>query len=465
MKFDPSAAQRLAIPWLIHHDQAALFAGMGLGKTASVLTAYVCMKLLGTSKGVLIVSPLRVTNLTWQNEANRWDHTKDLKVANLRTKEGWLSLLDGSADIYLINYESLPRLGQAYMKFQHDCLPFDTVVFDESTMAKNPSSKRINGFRKHIKHITRRWGLTGTPNPNSLLELYAQIRLLDEGKRFGPSADAFKRAYFHPIDYMEYDWRINGKDAEDKIYAKLSDIALVLKTEDYSDVPQPEITDVEVTLGDEARKHYDEMEKELLAMIGSGDSPVIAPNAAVLAGKLHQMTGGAVYREDKTVADFHTAKLDELRALITKLKKHEPNRTFLIACNYRHEQSRIAGALNQAVRFSDAESKADQDILFSRWNAGHIPYLVVDPRSVGHGLNLQSGGYTVIWYSVPWSNELYAQLNARLCRRGQSEQVEVYRLIAQNTIDDAVVETLRQRAEGVHELMTTLKNLWKLTHC
>lgn len=405
------------------------------------------------------MAPLRVCNLTWPNEVAKWAHTRHLRVANLRTKDGWASLLRGDADLYLINYESLPRLGEQYLAKQRGAPPFDLVVFDESTMAKNPSSKRINGFRKYLGPIRYRWELTGTPNPNSLLEIFAQIRLLDDGARFGPSADKFKRTYFHATDYMEYNWVINGPEAERAIYRKVSDIALTLESKDYADFAPPVVEDVPCPFPEEAREAYEEMEEELILSMGEGETPVVAPNAAVLAGKLHQIVGGAVYREDKTLANLSTTKIDALLALLNRLRKAEPNRTFLIACNYVHEQLRLADAVPGARLFASARSKADQDQLFRDWNAGRVPALVVDPRSVGHGLNLQSGGHTLVWFSLPWSRELYDQTIARLCRRGQDHVVEVYRLLCPDTIDDAIAETLRQREEGQRALFNALKNL------
>lgn len=462
MKFVPDHHHELAIDWLTSRPLAALWMGMGLGKTVSTLTAFQGVQVMHGIRAMLVVAPLRVCNLTWPNEIEKWDHTCSLRVANLRTKAGWKMLLEGSAEIYLINYESLPRLCSAFLARARGVLPFQLVVFDESTMAKNPSSKRINGFRKYLDPIKYRWELTGTPNPNDLREIFAQIRLLDDGKRLGRSAAMFRDTYFHPTDYMEYNWVINGPEAEAAIYKKVSDIALTLETKDYADFAEPVVEDVECPFPDEAKEQYAELERELLLSMGNGEAPVIAPNAAVLAGKLHQLTGGAVYREDKSVVELSTTKIDTLKVLIKRLKKTDPKRTFLIACNYQHEQARLAQALPNSIRFADAASSAEQERIFHKWNQGAVEQLIVHPKSAGHGLNLQDGGYTVIWYSLPWSRELYDQLIARLCRRGQKKVVEVYRLLCSGTIDDAVAETLRQREEGQKALFNALKNLRRL---
>jgi hypothetical protein len=272
----------------------------------------------------------------------------------------------------------------------------------------------------------------------------------------------FQRTYFHPTDYMEYNWEINGPEAEATIYRKVSDIALTLETKDYADFAPPTVEDVDCPFPEEARDQYEELERELILSMGDGKDPVVAANAAVLAGKLHQLTGGAVYLEDKTVVVLSKTKLVALNALIKRLRKKDPKRTFLLACNYQHEQARVKAAVSGSVRLSDAKTAKEQEALFSKWNRGQIPVLIVHPKSAGHGLNLQDGGYTVLWYSLPWSRELYDQLIARLCRRGQKTPVEVYRLLCPNTIDDAVAETLRQREEGQKALFNALKNLRRI---
>ena len=260
----------------------ALFVGLGLGKTAATLEAFDALRSLSEVESMLVVAPLRVCNLTWPNEVEKW--APHLKVCNLR--KGYRS----GADVYLCNYEMLPTL-----KDRIPAVP-DVVVFDELTRAKNHASKRVNGFRKLLPQSGKRWGLTGTPTPNSLLELFAQIRLLDDGKRFGPSFDAFKRAYFHATDYMEYNWEIDpGADA--MIHAKISDLVLTMLSSEYLHIPDTVVEDIEVVLPEEAQGQYDELEKELLLSIEAGDHVIVAPNAAVLVNKLLQVAGGSAYSE------------------------------------------------------------------------------------------------------------------------------------------------------------------------
>ena len=452
--FQPDEHHRLAIRHLLKSPRAALFMGLGLGKTVTSLTAFDYLKVLGLADRALVLAPLRVATLTWPNEIEKWAHTRHLRHANLRTKEGWKQLEDGTADIYLLNYESIPKLCGRYLEMLGEHLPtFDTIIFDELTKLKNHRSSRAKMLWRCIKDcVDRRWGLTGTPNPNSLLELFNQVKMLDDGKRLGVSFENYKRAYFFPTDYMEYDWQpMDG--AADKIYAKIHDLALVLKTEDYSKVPMPEFEDICVALPAEARTQYRELEKELLLSMGDDELPVVAPNAATLVNKLLQVTGGAVYREDRSVVQIHDVKIKALQ----KLAKN-PRLPMLVACNYQHEQTRILQALPHAKLWP---KKGEQEFL-DAWSAGRIPVVVADPRSIGHGLNLQAGGHHLCWFSTPWSRELYDQTNARLVRRGQERTTKIYHIVCPETIDDVVAETLRQKDVGQKALLDTLSNYRRL---
>jgi SNF2 family DNA or RNA helicase len=433
---------------------------MGLGKTSMTLEAVRRLFLDAQITGVLIVAPVRVCNLTWPDEIKKWDEFSWMKVANLRTAGGWQMLLDRSAHVYLINYEMLPKFMKNYLHGRRGLFAFDLIVFDELTKAKNPDSKRIKMLREYIHKVPRRWGLTGTPNPNSLLELFAQVRLLDDGQRLGKSFAQFRDCYFTATDYHGYNLQINPGAAE-TIYTRISDLALVLRSSDYLDIPDTILEDIEVPIPADAREHYEELEQELLVHLAEHGVDVVAPNAAVLAGKLLQITGGAVYVEDivdetvtrKTI-EIHDAKLVALERLLKRVD--EP---CLVVCNYRHERERILARIRGGVSFTGSRDEAD---LLKRWNAGSIKCLVADPRSIGHGLNMQAGGRVVIWYSLNWSRELYDQTNARLARRGQDKVPLIYRLLAPGTMDDAVAETLRTRLEGQSALLQALVNLQKL---
>jgi len=454
MIFHPRPHDKLSIRHLMTHNEAALFAGMGLGKTANTLTAFSGLQLLGLARAMLVIAPLRVATLTWPNEIEKWDHLRHLRYADLRKKEGYEALDQGEADIYLINYEQLQKFARQYLRVRSK-MNFDTVTYDELTAAKNPGSKRIRAVRQQFSEeygVLRRWGLTGTPTPNGLEELYAQIRVLDHGKRFGPSFQAWRDCYFTKADYMGYSWK-EKPGAKAKIFAKIEDMVLSLPQQDHSRVPLPIEEDVEVTLPDKAREQYQELEHKLVLML-QDETELVAVNAAALVGKLIQITGGAVYKDDKSVVHIHDAKIDAAKNWLLSSAERMP---CIVVCNYRHEKERLLKSIPQARTF---QNHAD---FLRDWNRNKIPVLVVDPRELSHGLNLQEGGaHHILWYSQTYSREQYDQLNGRLARSGQKNQVHVARLICPGTINDAVVEALRQRGDDQRALMDTLQNFKRL---
>jgi len=376
-----------------------------------------------------------------------------MKVMVLRGREALLRLRAGErAQIYVTNYDQIGTLVDNYILptiERNQPLPFDTLILDELTKLKSPSSKRRKTLKKVLRAFPRRWGLTGTPNPNSLLELWAQISLLDDGVRFGPSFSGFQTAFFRQLDFNGYTWGPKP-GAKETIYARLSDLALVQRSEDFLGIPPTITEDIEITLGQEARENYIRLERDLLLPL-KGGAEVIAPTAAVLVSKLQQFTSGVVYetREEFSTEPLkwhvvHDHKLDALEKLVRKLR--EP---VLIATNFRHERARVLERLPEAVEWTDK--------ILPEWNAGKVPVLVADPRSIGHGLNLQSGGRTVVWFSLTYSRELYDQFNARLARKGQSEETFVYRLIAEDTIDCAISLVLKHKGEDQRALLDTVK--------
>ena len=445
-------------PWqaaLSQHQQsrAASFGivGMGLGKTAATLSTILGSQLSGESRSALIVAPLRVATLTWPLEVEKWDLCEGTRINVLRSPEAFARIT--KPGLHVINYEALPKLVEAVKGLKK--WPWDTVVFDESTRAKNHQSKRINAFRPYLKAARKRFALTGTPAPNSLLDLFAQARLLDDGAALGPAFEAYKRRYFYPVDYMEYDWRPH-EGARELIYERMAELAIVQRSEDFLDVADTVLEDVEVSLPSGCRAVYSDLETKLIATTSNGKD-VLAANAAVLTNKLLQVAGGAIYHEDKSVTELHHAKLTALEIL----RKRHPGEPLLVACNYRHEQDRIA-RLKGAVRFDSAKSDRAQLELVARWNAGEIPLLVSDPRSIGHGLNLQDGGRIVVWFSPTYSRESYDQFNARLARRGQERVPIVYRITCPGTIDDAVIETLRDKGDEQGALLSAVRNLHRM---
>lgn len=452
--YEPSEPQELALDHLRFNDRAALFMGCGLGKTAVVLHRLAELFDDGACEGALVVAPMRVANLVWPAEAAKWDSTRHLRIANLRTPEGMAALEAGRAHLYVINYDQLQQFQARYLHGRRR-VAFDTVVWDEITRAKNHESKRINIVRPYIhRHCKRHWGLTGTPSPNGLLDLFAQIRLLDEGARLGKAYTAYRDCYFEAVDYDQRKW-VPLANARERIYARLEGFALTLRSSDWLDIPDVNQEDIEVPFPKEIAGQYQELEEELCTLLDSG-ATITAINAGVLTNKLLQLTSGAVYDEEKRVHVLHSAKLDAARRFIDS-NRGSP---ILVGCNYIHEQDRLATVLPQAIRFDSAKSHKQQLDLEAKWNAGKIPVLLAHPASIGHGLNLQAGGSTVLWFTLPWSPELYDQFNARVARRGQDQVTRIVRLMVKGSMDEGVAEALRGKDREQSALLDALK-VWR----
>ena len=447
--FRPFDYQIPMVEHLLANDRAALFVSPGKGKTVVTLTALDTLATCGQLRGALIVAPLRVCSITWPAQVARWSHTSWMKVANLRSAEGLQAWLDGTADIYLINSELLPnRLPLMFPKRKTFVCPVDTLVIDELSLAKNPQSKRFKALFKHLGAITRRWGLTGTPIPNNYLDLWMQVRMLDDGRRLGKTFSSYKDEHFYPADYMGYTYKL-VTGAKEQIDRRLSDLALVM-VGDPNDLPSSSFIDIPAALPPAARKQYKTLEKEMLAEIADGE--ITAPSAGVLVNKLLQLTSGAVYDEDRNVLPVHTAKLDALRGLLDK-HKGEP---VLILTAFKHESARILAAIPEARMF---------DELFLRdWQDGRIPVWVADPRSLSHGIDgLQKSCRIAIWCSLTYSNETYVQTNARLIRTGQTAETIIYRIICPGTIDDAVAEALRDKSDTQTGMLHAVRALQRMS--
>jgi len=447
--FEPFNYQIPMVEHLLANDRAALFVSPGKGKTVVTLTALDVLATCGQLRGALIVAPLRVCSITWPAQVARWSHTSWMRVVNLRTAEGLQAWLDGSADIYLINSELLPnRLPLMFPKKKTFVCPVDTLVIDELSLAKNPQSKRFKALHKHLGAIPRRWGLTGTPIPNNYLDLWMQVRMLDDGKRLGVKYSGFKDDWFYAADYMGYNYKL-VTGAKEQIDRRLADLALVM-VGDPSDLPSSSIIDIPATMPPAARKQYKTLEKEMLAEIADGE--ITAPSAGVLVNKLLQMTSGAVYDEDRNVLPVHTAKLDALRGLLDK-HRGEP---VLILTAFKHESARIIAAIPEARMFNE--------MMLGEWQEGRIPVWVADPRSLSHGIDgLQKSCRIAIWCSLTYSHETYVQTNARLIRTGQTAETIIYRIIAPGTIDDAVAEALRDKSDTQTGMLHAVRALQRMT--
>lgn len=392
-----------------------------------------------------MVAPLRVAEDTWTKESAKWDHLQGLRVVRvLGSQARRICALETDADIYCINRENIPWL----VKYYGTDWPFDGVVLDELSSFKSPSSKRFKAMRKVrplIKHIV---GLTGTPSPNGLIDLWAQIYLLDQGKRLGRTLTEYRNRYFNPgrrNGYVVYDW-VPKVGAEDEIYRRISDICISMKACDYLKLPERVDVVRTVKLDNEAQTVYTEMEKEAVLELGPNEM-VDAGTAAVVSGKLLQIANGAVYDENGKTHIIHESKLDTLEDVIEAVN----GRPVLVFYAYQHDLERIMQRFPQARKL---EGSAEIDA----WNRGEIPILLAHPAGAGHGLNLQAGGNHIVWFGLTWSLELYQQANARIYRQGvKGERVTITHLVAEGTIDEDVMRVLDGKATRQDALLEAVK--------
>ncbi len=451
MKFTPVEPQRLFYEHLQEHHNALGFIGMGVGKTAACLWALNDLFLNAECVSALIIAPMRVANLTWPAEIKGWDQFSWMRIANLREESGQRAFLNGTAHIYLINYDSIKILVDL-VKRRGGTIPYDVAIFDESTRAKNDKSKRINLFRSKVPRAERHWALTGTPIPNSLLDLFAQVRLIDNGERLGTNYLQFKKHYFHAPAITMKPWEAKNF-TEEEIQRKISDITLTLKSSDWLDLPDMIFEDVEIKFSDELTEKYERLEEELVIELRQ-DKTINIPTAAALVTKLLQFTSGHMYDDEKEVHHVHNLKYDALKVLAKKEKQ-----PLFVACIFEHEQDSIKKQFPQAHFFRDAKTIKAQQKLIEDWNTGKIQMLVAHPASVGHGLNLQYGSSVIVWFTLTYSRENYEQMIARLARRGQENLIKVYRLMVPGTVDDAVAEALANKADTEARLISALQML------
>lgn len=459
MQLELRTHTKKGVKWLLDHDRAALFADMGLGKTSMVLLAGAHKIRNGEIRGMLVIAPLRVAVLQWPNEVAKWSRFRWMRVADLRTKQGVTDFKNGNAEIYTLNFEMIPKFcDEVLPDMNPEDYPVDCLVIDELSKAKNPSSKRIKVLRKFLDHFPFRWGLTGTPMPNGHMDLFAQIRLLDDGALFGKYITHFQKNFLKKENpYSQYsNWIIASDDSRRVLERKLSTIALTLRASDYLRIPPTKVIDYEVSMNSSAQKHYKTFKKDLFLLLQKGgeDFKSIAPIAGVLVRKLCQVTSGAVYGSEENKGEYielHDAKLKAIEAI----RKEHPGEPILVATQFKHEQERILKYFGKSAEVFRSES-------IDRWNRKEIPILVAHPQSISHGLNLQDGGRITIWTSLTYSREDYDQLNARLARTGQTQETYIYRIIIPGTVDDAIVETLRSKGENQQSLKNTLSNLTRL---
>ena len=443
MKFKPFDYQVGMIQHLKDHKQAALFAGMGLGKSAVTLAAYADMIAAGEMTGALIVAPLRVCTITWPDQVAHWGF--DLKIANMRTDEGKRAWRDGTADLYVCNFEMLASKtikGKHYKgileEFVGQDMPVCTLMIDELSCLK-ANSQRTKAIIKARKYFKRVHALTGTPSPNSLLDLFYPLKVLDGGERLGKFITHFKNKWF-TSDYMGYTWTPK-ENAHHEINSAIADICLVRRSEQHLEIPSCDIIDCDVTLPAKVMKQYKALERQLVIQIQ--DKVVDAQSAATLVNKLAQFTAGIVYDEDGSEVHLHTAKHTALKKI---LAKHQP---VLVLTRYRSEMAALLEAFPEAEAFD--EKRMDD------WRAGKIPCFVANPASLSHGIDgIQDSCSVIVWMSLTYSLEQYEQTNARILRTGQDQNSSIYRIMAASSIDWVIASALENKSEGQSGLMASI---------
>ena len=451
MIFKPHAYQQHCIEQILKVKKLGLFLDMGLGKTVTTLTAVKELKYNRFQvRRVLIIAPKKVAEGTWTKEAAKWDHTKMLRVSPvLGSQTKRIRALNTPADLYIINRENVVWLVDYY----RNAWPFDMVVVDESSSFKSHSAKRFKALASVGGYVDSLVELTGTPSPNGLDDLWAQVFLLDGGERLGKRYTQFRERYFQPdkrgADGMIYSYEVKP-GSEGSILERISDICISMKAEDYLQLPDITYHEIPVELDSKASKAYYEMEREMVLALPEDEEEISVTSAAALSNKLLQLANGAVYDEDHSVHEVHGCKVEAFMELIESLQ----GKPALVFYNFQHDRTRILKALEKTgLRVRELKTTQDED----DWNARKIDILLTHPASSAYGLNLQQGGNHVIWFGLTWNYELYTQANKRLHRQGQEEKVIIHHLICSGTRDEDVMEALKRKDDVQSWVMESLK--------
>lgn len=449
MKYNPHNYQKYTTDYIETHPISAIFLDCGLGKTSITLTAIADLLFDGFEvHKILILAPLRVAKNTWSAEIEKWEHLKNLKYSiAVGTVAERLKALKTKADIYIINRENVQWLiSESGIPFD-----FDMVVIDELSSFKNHQTKRFKALMKVRPKVKRIVGLTGTPSSNGLIDLFAEFRLLDMGERLGRFIGQYRTAYFQPDKrngQIVFSYKPLPK-AEKQIYEKISDITISMKSTDHLQMPKLISSEYEVQLSDKEHKKYNSLKNDLVLKLT--DREITAANAASLSGKLSQMANGAIYDDEQKIIEIHNQKLDALEDIIESMN----GKPLLVAYWFKHDLDRISKRLKSLhIPFS----KLDTTESIQCWNKGELSVALIHPASAGHGLNLQSGGSTLVWFGLTWSLELYQQTVARLWRQGQeSKTVVVQHIITKDTIDERIMKALELKDISQSALINAVK--------
>ena len=448
MIYEPYPYQQYCAARIVADAAVGLFLDMGLGKTVITLDAINTLRYdRWAVQRVLIIAPKKVAEGTWTKEAQKWEHLRHLRIsAVLGSQQKRLRALATPADIYVINRDNVAWL----VDYFKNAWPFDMVVLDESSSFKNSQSKRFKALKLVRSRINRLVELTGTPASNGLIDLWAQIYLLDGGARLGRTLGQYRERFFDPDKRSRTQiFSYTPKDGSmEYIQQAIGDICVSMKAEDYLNLPDRMFDDVPVVLDDKARKAYRQLERDLLLELDEGQ--ITAVSAGVLTGKLLQLCNGAVYDSEKRPLAIHNCKVEAFLEVLEQLNGQH----CLVFYNFQHDRDRLLAALEPlGLRVRVYQNAADEDA----WNAGEIDVLLAHPASCAYGLNLQNGGHHIVWFGLTWSLEQYEQANKRLHRQGQRHPVIVHHLVVQGGMDEDVIESLRAKGDTQEALMDALK--------
>lgn len=448
MIYEPYPYQQYCAARIVADAAVGLFLDMGLGKTVITLDAINTLRYdRWAVQRVLIIAPKKVAEGTWTKEAQKWEHLRHLRIsAVLGSQQKRLRALATPADIYVINRDNVAWL----VDYFKNAWPFDMVVLDESSSFKNSQSKRFKALKLVRSRINRLVELTGTPASNGLVDLWAQIYLLDGGARLGRTLGQYRERFFDPDKRSRTQiFSYTPKDGSmEYIQQAIGDICVSMKAEDYLNLPDRMFDDVPVVLDDKARKAYRQLERDLLLELDEGQ--ITAASAGVLTGKLLQLCNGAVYDSEKRPLAIHNCKVEAFLEVLEQLNGQH----CLVFYNFQHDRDRLLAALEPlGLRVRVYQNAADEDA----WNAGEIDVLLAHPASCAYGLNLQNGGHHIVWFGLTWSLEQYEQANKRLHRQGQRHPVIVHHLVVQGGMDEDVIDSLRAKGDTQEALMDALK--------
>ncbi len=446
----PHEYQKKAVKFVIERGSSQLWLDPGLGKTSIMLQVIRALRMSRSIRRTLVVAPLRPAYGVWPEEVKKWDNFQDITVSVLHGP-GKDKRFHDDAMIHVINFEGLSWLSNAYRKKGGEW-PYDLLIVDEISFLKNPRTQRYKTLVGMLDNFKRRIGLTGSPAPNSLLDIFGPQYIIDRGATFGKYITHFRNAYFYPTGFGGYEWKLQP-GAEEKIHFALSNKVLRMNAEDYLTMPELITNRVYVELPDAARKLYKEFEDQLFADLGSGE--ISAVNAAVAVGKCQQIANGAIYLDglEREVRHVHDEKIKALEEVIEELN----GKPCLVGYHFQHDLFRLKQAYPNAPVIGSGVTGQELTDITNKWNNGETPVLLAHPQSAGHGLNLQGAGHAVIWFSNTWSFEVFDQFIRRLWRQGQRNNIVIHQIVAKKTIDEAIIKALERKDSTQKSLMNAVQ--------